>query len=261
MATPRDPSPPPALGPPIIGTDVPGSAPGVPQPVIVSGGVSLPPSFPLPPAGTWLPPPLIGDGANELFPTPVVPPGTGVSQTQPQFKTGSATTPTAASLFPDYSAPGPFQPIVLTSIMQIGLGPPPFTPGSQPIVISTAPAIPQLPWNPPPTSLPINTARPTITGTPEVGQILASTHGTWTSATTYAAEWLRDGSPIAGATAASYTLVAADEGAMISVLITATGPGGEASAESLEVGPVAPAPGAEAATSRVSQHNKARKKR
>ena len=80
--------------------------------------------------------------------------------------------------------------------------------------------------------------RPLVTGTTVTGSNLTSTTGTWTNATTYAREWLRDGSPIAGATGAVYALVGADEGALIAVNVTATGPGGEASAESLPVGPI-----------------------
>lgn len=54
-------------------------------------------------------------------------------------------------------------------------------------------------------------ARPTITGTPEVGQTLTAngTGGTF--------QWTRDGSPIGGATSSTYTLVGADDGAAIRV--------------------------------------------
>jgi hypothetical protein len=238
------------LPPPLIGTDVPGSAPGIPQPVIVTGGESLPPSFPLGTAGTWMPPPLVGEGGNVPFPTPVVPPGSGVGQTQPIFVTGSPTNPLANSYFPNYAAPGPFQPIVLTNLMQIGPGPPPFTPGTQPITISSVPTIPQLPWNPNPDLPelpPVNTVRPQITplGALQVGQSLAGSVGTWTTTAaplTYARQWLRNGSPITGATGAGYTLIAADVGATIAMLVTATDAHGvEAGAEALPVGPILPA--------------------
>jgi hypothetical protein len=96
-----------------------------------------------------MPPPQVGMGENELFPTPVVPPGTGIdAPEQPQFGSGDAATPTAADFFPAFTAAGPFQPIVLTALMQIGLGPPPTTPGTQPVTVSSAPSIPQLPWTP-----------------------------------------------------------------------------------------------------------------
>jgi hypothetical protein len=251
--------------PPIQPAPVPPSIAGIPQPVFSSGSATVP-STNTPITGSpILPPPLISNPPG----TPVFPPTTGAAPVpvpvgplvgpavpaatvppsvagfpQPQYTTGSGTVPTAASLFPSFSAAGPFQPILLVTTPPPVPLPLPTTPGTQPIIISAVPTIPQLPWNPPATQPPpVNTVRPTITGTAEVGQILASSHGTWTNATTYAAEWLRGGSPIAGATAASYTLVAADEGELISVNITATGPGGEASAESLPVGPVAAAPG------------------
>lgn len=228
----------------IIGTDEENSAPGIPQPVIVTGGESLPPSFPLGSAGTWLPPPLVGDGGNVPFPTPVVPPGTGAGQNQPQFGSGSALLPTPASLFPDYSAPGPFQPIVLTNLMQIGPGPPPFTPGSQPVTISTAPNIPQLPWVPFPPPAPVNTVRPSITIMTdlEVGSQVAGQTGTWTGAApiTYARQWLRDETPIVGQTAAGYTFVTADIGAMIGMTVIASNAGGSTEIDAIAVGPVIP---------------------
>jgi hypothetical protein len=70
---------------------------------------------------------------------------------QPQYATGDAATPTADSLFPAFTAPGPSPPIIYSAVQP----PPPVplplptTPGTQPILISTAPNIPQLPWTPP----------------------------------------------------------------------------------------------------------------
>ena len=138
--------------PPITSAPSPPSAPGIEQPVIVSGGDSLPPSFPLGSAGTWLPPPEVGFGGNTPFPTPVVPaapvPPSVAGYPQPQYASGSATAPTAASLFPAFTAAGPSPPIVYSATQP----PPPVplplptTPGVHPIAISTAPNIPQLPW-------------------------------------------------------------------------------------------------------------------
>jgi len=145
-------SPPPALGPPIIGTDTPGSAPGVAQPVYKSGSATAPTAasfFPQAPAGTWMPPPQVGMGGNALFTTPVVPPGTGPSYTVPTYKTGSATSPTAASLFPSFTVPTYSPPIVFANTAQIGNTPPPQTTTTAPITISTTP-IPGLPWTPGP---------------------------------------------------------------------------------------------------------------
>lgn len=126
--------------PPITPAPSPPSAPGIAQPVIVEGGQSLPPSFPLGTAGTWLPPPQVGMGENEPFATPVVPPGVVTPwptqqpplPTQPQFPTGSATAPTAAELFPEFTAAGPSPPIIVSAVQP----PPPV-----PLPLPTTPGI------------------------------------------------------------------------------------------------------------------------
>jgi hypothetical protein len=253
--------------PPIETAPVPPSIAGIPQPVFGSGSPTVPAAGPI--TGTPLipPPPMadpvgvpefppvspdtapvpvpVGPLVGPRIPAATVPPSIPGVQ-QPQFvPPGSATVP--ASLFPDFTTTPPSPPIVFANIFKIGTVPPPLpsTPGQTPPPITPHPApnIPQIPWPPvPPTPPPVNTVRPLVTGTTVTGSNLTSTTGTWTNATTYAREWLRDGSPIAGATGAVYALVGADEGAMIAVDITATGPGGEASAESLEVGPVEPPP-------------------
>lgn len=252
---------------PIEPAPVPPSIAGIPQPVFRSGSATVPAVGPIT-GSPIIPPPTIGDpegfpvfppvGPNHapvpvpvgplvgpaVGPAPAPPSVAGVQQ--PQFvPPGSATVP--ASLFPDFTTTPPSPPIVFANIFKIGAIPPPLpsTPGQNPppVQISSAPNIPQLPWNPPPTQpLPVNTVRPVVTGTTVTGSNLTSTTGTWTNATTYAREWLRDGSPIAGATGAVYALVGADEGAMIAVDITATGPGGEASRDSLPVGPITAPP-------------------
>lgn len=81
---------------------------------------------------------------------------------------------------------------------------------------------------------PENVSPPSITGTPTVGQSLTSTTGTWTGnpSPTYSRQWLRGSTAISGATAASYTLVAADVGQAISVRVTATNSQGSAQATS-----------------------------
>lgn len=86
---------------------------------------------------------------------------------------------------------------------------------------------------------PANSVAPAVTGTPTVGNTLSCTTGTWTnSPTSYAYQWLRDGSSISGATSSSYALQEADEGEMVSCLVTATNAHGSASQESNAVGPV-----------------------
>ena len=69
----------------------------------------------------------------------------------------------------------------------------------------------------------ITPGTPTISGTAKVGETLTADTGTWApseAALTY--QWLRNGTPIASATSPSYTLVAADNTAPISVRVTAT---------------------------------------
>jgi hypothetical protein len=243
-------------GSPPIGTaPVPPSIAGIPQPVIVSGGQSLPPSFPLGTAGTWLPPPLVGEGGNSPFPTPVVPaapvPPSVAGIPQPVFiPPGSPTVP--AVLFPLFTTTPPSPPIVVPNIFQIGAVPPPLpsTPGQNPppIVISAVPTIPQMPWNPPstrpPTPLPpVNTGAPTVTiisGDGNVGSLIANNSpGTWNpAATSYTRQWQSGGTNIPGATAVSYTVQASDVGNLILCAVTATNSDGQATAISNTVGPI-----------------------
>lgn len=89
--------------------------------------------------------------------------------------------------------------------------------------------------------LPKNTVAPAITGTAKVGETLTVTNGTWTGTSpTYSREWLRDGVVIEGETEATYVLVEDDEGAVISVRVTATNARGSVSALSNETDPVEP---------------------
>ncbi len=66
------------------------------------------------------------------------------------------------------------------------------------------------------------TPRPTISGTPVVGQVLSALPGAWSPApTTFAYHWLRNNQPIAGvaATLHAYRLTAVDAGAVMSVRV------------------------------------------
>ena len=71
---------------------------------------------------------------------------------------------------------------------------------------------------------PVNTVAPVASGTPAVGQTLSCSSGTWTGrpAPKYAYAWLRDGVPIAGATASTYTVQDADEGNGLTCRVSAT---------------------------------------
>jgi hypothetical protein len=76
---------------------------------------------------------------------------------------------------------------------------------------------------PPPT---VNRTPPAIGTPPQVGAIVTATPGTWDpAAATFAYQWLVAGSPVAGATTASYTPVAADAGKTLRVRVTATATG------------------------------------
>jgi hypothetical protein len=77
---------------------------------------------------------------------------------------------------------------------------------------------------------PKNTVAPKITGVPKVGKTLTCAKGTWTGSTpiTYKYQWLRNGAPIAGATAATYVARTADKNKSISCKVTATNAAGSA---------------------------------
>jgi hypothetical protein len=101
---------------------------------------------------------------------------------------------------------------------------------------------------------PTNTLLPTISGTAASGFTLSASTGSWTGVEpmTYAYQWQRcDGSasacvPITQATSSSYVASAADLGATLSVVVTATNSSGSASATSaatavvVDIGAAAP---------------------
>jgi hypothetical protein len=95
---------------------------------------------------------------------------------------------------------------------------------------------------------PVNTASPTIVGTPTVGQALTAGNGTWSNApTSYAYQWLRCNSggnscvSVANGTTNMYTLVGADAAHTVRVRVTATNTDGSGSAQSDQTTVVAPA--------------------
>lgn len=89
-------------------------------------------------------------------------------------------------------------------------------------------------------SAPVNTVAPVVSGVTTLGSELAVTTGTWTGVPTptFAYEWRRGGVAIAGATAAVYTLVGADQTTLITCAVTATNYFTSASAVSNSVGPI-----------------------
>lgn len=99
---------------------------------------------------------------------------------------------------------------------------------------------------------PANTAPPVVTGEARQGQTLTTSNGSWTSSSTitYTYQWQRceaNGTgcaDIAGATATTYVVQAADVGKRLRSRVTATNASGSATAFSALTGEVAP-PGAE----------------
>ena len=105
---------------------------------------------------------------------------------------------------------------------------------------------------------PVNTALPTISGTPTVGQTLTASEGTWSnSPTSFAYQWLRCNgggnscASVANATQSTYTLVGADTGNTMRVRVTATNADGSNSVQSDKTAAVA------AATSSAAPKNTA----
>ena len=89
---------------------------------------------------------------------------------------------------------------------------------------------------------PTNSAAPTISGTPQVGQTLTANPGTWNSQTTptYTYQWQRCDSAgnncasIPGATAQTYTVQSADVNSTLRVVVTATNSSGSTAATSAQ---------------------------
>ncbi len=85
----------------------------------------------------------------------------------------------------------------------------------------------------------VSTEAPEILGTPEVGQTVHATRGLWSlPGVEVSYQWLRDGAPIAGATARSYAVGRADLGAVLAVRVDASVDGRQATATSAPGAPV-----------------------
>ena len=94
---------------------------------------------------------------------------------------------------------------------------------------------------------PVNLARPVVSGTAKVGSVLSATAGSWdNSPTGYAYAWkrcttsttLESCTTIAGANAATYTLVGADDVRYLRSFVTATNASGSAEQYSIATGKV-----------------------
>jgi GH25 family lysozyme M1 (1,4-beta-N-acetylmuramidase) len=113
----------------------------------------------------------------------------------------------------------------------------------------SAPTAAVAPAGTPPTALPANIAAPQILGTAQAGQVLTASAGTWTgSPKVFAYRWRRCNSSgtacvaIQHATQSHYTLTPDDIGSTVSLVVTATGAGGSASATAAQTGLVVAAP-------------------
>lgn len=86
---------------------------------------------------------------------------------------------------------------------------------------------------------PTNTELPSITGTTTVGQDLTAHDGTWTGSPTIVRQWIRaddnqgtNAVDIPGAQGETYTLVGADQGKYMRLLVTGTNDGGQTTVQS-----------------------------
>jgi hypothetical protein len=82
-----------------------------------------------------------------------------------------------------------------------------------------------------------NVVAPSLSGTPRVGSRMTCAPGTWsgTAPLAFSRSWLREGRPIAGATASAYTAVIGDSGRRLSCRVTASNAAGAADATSAGV--------------------------
>ncbi len=78
--------------------------------------------------------------------------------------------------------------------------------------------------------------RPTLSGTPKVGQTLAVTKGTWNPSPAISIQWYANGKPVARATGTSLKLTAALVGTTMSVAVTGTKAGYVTAAQKLTEG-------------------------
>jgi len=85
---------------------------------------------------------------------------------------------------------------------------------------------------------PVNVVPPTISGTPQVGQMLVLDPGLWIGNPTLTRQWFRSGTMIGTATGLNYLLVAEDEADMISCEVTATNVDGSVQLMTAELGPI-----------------------
>jgi hypothetical protein len=103
---------------------------------------------------------------------------------------------------------------------------------------------------------PVLSGKPTLTGKTSPGSTLTCNKGTWTgNPTSYAYEWLRNGTQLAGVTGSTYVLTTLDEGTTFVCVVTASNAGGSASGTSNSLSiPVPFVPRCPKATGRMTGH-------
>ncbi len=79
---------------------------------------------------------------------------------------------------------------------------------------------------PAPSSPPPSSAAPAVAGALNVGVTQTCTPGAWSGGPTFTYQWMRNGSPIAGATAATYLVQAVDRGTVVQCQVTGTNASG-----------------------------------
>jgi hypothetical protein len=79
---------------------------------------------------------------------------------------------------------------------------------------------------------PANMAAPAITGTANAGSPLKCGSGTWTNSPAFTYAWFRNGTPLLGATSATYTAQQLDEGSVLTCTVTASNAAGSGQATS-----------------------------
>ncbi|HEY1508953.1 MAG TPA: FG-GAP repeat protein [Solirubrobacteraceae bacterium] len=105
------------------------------------------------------------------------------------------------------------------------------------------------------TAPPVATTRPVVSGTAKAGHTLSCSPGSWSnSPTRYAYQWSRDGTPILGATNATYKVQKSDEQLMLACTVTASNAkgAGPAAASARKIVPVPKVKGCPSATGSLS---------